>query len=222
MSRDSFRYSIEYIILFFNFIFQIHNPLFLNLKPSKTHLAMGLVRFFEANFWYDFILVIEKELLTDGFYNGVKSFGSDRRWRIHDQFVSSTESLESITKFISSILSDKPRIIVLHTRVPLAKRIFLAAEHAHMMDKSHAWFITENSYTRESKDLKNYPEGTLTLLSNNAVDDNDVIRDSTTLISAAIRKFPSEVKDAILKANRGCWENIPNAMFEDLGKSIYK
>lgn len=183
---------------------------------------MGLVRFFEANFWYDFILVIEKELLTDGFYDGVKSFGRDKRWRIYDEFISNTESIESIAKIITPMLSDKPRIIVLHTRVPLATRIFKAAEHAHFMEKSHAWFITENAYSRQTKNLKSYPEGTLTLLSNNAVDVHDVIRDSTTLISAAIKRFSPEVKESILKANRICWENIPNKMYEDIGQSIYK
>ena len=191
------------VMLFF--CFQIHHNLYMQLKPSTSHLARGLARMMLVNFWYNFTLIIEDTLLLDGFYAVLQTETQDQKWDIN---VIRFSLFRNSSKYIENVLAaqrtNSSRIFVLHASVALVTRIFKQARKLGLGEHEFAWIITENAYSMESDVIQCYVPGTLVFLMNRALCLDDLVKDSVLLIGTAAEEHRHVIK-SVYKHSNTCW-----------------
>lgn len=186
------------------------------LRPSKADQARAFLKFFQVNFWFNVILFVQDVFVADGFYEQIKCNTSDTKWTINCKIISDRISALELYKLTTTLLGDRPKIVVIHAGFSLVKRIFKVVSEANVTTINHAWFITETSFTRDHHSLFPFPSGTLSIVPNYAVNVEDVILDGTNFI----------IKSVINNLNRKsvlrhCW----NASFQEytaIGDTVYR
>ena len=198
--------------------FQIHNPLYLMLKPSKKDEAQAFIQFFQANFWFNIILFVQNSFVVDGFYDAMKQETSGEKWNVRAQIVSERISKWKLALIVTSLLGNSPQIIVLHTKVGLCKRIFEVVQESNFSHINHAWFLTELSYTRDFDDMHAFPTGTLSIVPNYVVHTDDIVVDGTNLLLKAVAGLPSVDRKFV---HRDCYAH-PTAQQILSGDAMYR
>lgn len=172
------------------------------------YMGRGFVRFFAANYWHDFLLLIEEDYLFDGFYEELKGNTTEDYWKYEERIIKSDVSATNIKTILSSSLLTHEKIIVLHTSPQLAVRIFEAASnYSHI---SFAWFFTEKAFTRNLSLLRHYPIGSLALLMKETFYLDDLLRDTVSLVTQAFATLTVESRNFISELQRDC-KNISPA-----------
>ena len=198
--------------------FQIHNPLYLMLKPSKRDQAQAFIQFFQANFWFNIIVFVQQAFIADGFYNEMKELSIDDRWNIQAVIVPETVTTWELSLSVMSLLGTEPQIIVLHTKFGICQRIFEIVRASNASHVNHAWFLTELSYTRDHDDLHMIPTGTLSIVPNYVVHTDDIVVDGTNLLIQAVSSL-SLLDRKLVKRN--CLSN-PTEQHRISGETMYR
>ena len=186
------------------FYFQIHNPLYLMLKPSKRDQAQAFIQFFQANFWFNIILFVQKAFVVDGFYNAMKEVTPDDKWNVRAEIISERINKWELSLIVTSLLGSNPQIVVFHTKVEICKRIFEIIREANLTHINHAWFLTELSYTRDLDEMHAFPTGTLSIVPNYVVHTDDIVVDGSNLLLKAVSKLSSAERKRV---KRSCMSN---------------
>jgi len=181
-------------------------------------MARGLTKFFHANFWFDYLLYIEDIFLYDGFYDELHSITHDDRWEIYEEIISRKMSDTQLINILKRSVRSQHRIIVLHTSVFLAKRIFRRSKRL-FKDVHIAWFMTERAHTMNKLVTTAYPEGCLALL-NDAVNINDLLQDSISMVTNVIVNFNKHDSDMFSSLRHDC--NNPSSFNAFAGPILYR
>lgn len=194
---------------------QIHSSLYLNLLPSKTHLASGLVKMMQVNYWYRFTFLLESDLADDGFYTVLREKTQEKKWHVEVYRMSPARNTsKQIENFLSSLRGNTSRIFVLHTGIVLAGRIFRAARRLSLGEQEFAWIITENAYTLDDDILRGYPPGALAFLMNNEFCMSELLQDSISFIGTAFEEHTHVIKEHTQRQKHGCYpKRIPKERF---------
>ncbi|XP_055956273.1 glutamate receptor ionotropic, NMDA 3A-like [Patella vulgata] len=202
--------------------FQLHHPLYLSLMPSKAHLAEGLARLMSVNYWYRYTMVIQEEIKDDGFHVELKSLTQTQNWDIEEELIiSNTATDNEIANQLVPIGNNNSRIFVLHTSAHLAMRILDQANRLHFTGQEFAWIVTENAYTRNTKDLQHFPPGTLAFMLNLALNEDELLKDTMTLITTAIKERRHLGSSMSLNQKKGCW-HLQNHEKSPMDNKLYK
>ncbi|OWF44765.1 Glutamate receptor ionotropic, NMDA 3A [Mizuhopecten yessoensis] len=200
---------------------KIPSSMYIKLEPSWRYMARGLIKFFQANFWFEFLLYLEDDFLFDGFYDELHSITDDDKWNISEEIFSKKMTEKEMYRSLNTSVNNQDRIIVIHSSVAMAKRIFKVVGSVNLFKDVHiAWFITERAYTRNKTVLRYYPEGSLALLMNDAVNTVDLLQDVISLVSTVFRDLPNEDKRLFSNVKYDC-DNLSNINV-CLGEKLYK
>ncbi|XP_071117888.1 glutamate receptor ionotropic, NMDA 3A-like isoform X1 [Haliotis cracherodii] len=194
---------------------KIHSSLYLNLLPSKTHLASGLVKMMQVNYWYRFTFLLESDLADDGFYTVLREKTQEKKWHVEVYRMSPARNTsKQIENFLSSLRGNTSRIFVLHTGIVLAGRIFRAARKLSLGEQEFAWIITENAYTLDDDIIRGYPPGALAFLMNNEFCMSELLQDSISFIGTAFEEHTHVIKEHTRRQKHGCYpKRIPKERF---------
>lgn len=181
-------------------LFQVKYSLHLHLEPTYSQIARGMSTFFTANFWFEFILLIEKEYISDGFYSELKLLLSEKKWNISVYFISSKLSVKNICNMIVNLFRNQLKIVVLHVNPHLATRIF---QCSNCINSNISWCLTDKVFTRNKPLLKYYPDGALAFTITEQTYLQDILRDSISVILEAIMDIDTNVRSFAF-ADRDC------------------
>ena len=182
------------------------------------HMAKGLIKFFNANFWFEFLVVIEDSFLYDGLFQEIKNQTKFGRWKPWIITVSSDMNNGELNNSIVNAINYVNRIIVLHVSTGLALRIFRVA-NSLQENITLGWFLTEKVYTRNLTVLNQYPVGSLVLLMNEATDMGDLLRDCVSLVVEAYKRC-SGIDGLIAEVTKDCHQ--PSPVNIKSGKEFYR
>ncbi|XP_045160468.1 glutamate receptor ionotropic, NMDA 3A-like [Mercenaria mercenaria] len=195
---------------------QAHNPLLLMLKPSRKDQANAFLQFFQANFWFNILILVQDLFVADGFYEEIMSKVSAPKWSLQERILPERITNLELYDLVISLLGNEPKLIVIHSELSLAQRIFKATREANLTSLNHAWFVTETSFTHDHDNLHGLPAGSLSIIPNYAVNLEDVILDGTNFMIKSVIKFSN--KKAII---RSCW-NDSTKLYKSIGKETYR
>ncbi|XP_052777866.1 glutamate receptor ionotropic, NMDA 3A-like [Mya arenaria] len=196
---------------------QAHNPLLLMLRPSQADQAKAYLQFFQANFWFNLILIVQDSLLSDGFYEQMKKNVTDAsKWNINTKIIPESFDAKKLQSLATSLLQKEPKIVVIHADLSLVQRIFQSFYDANVTSLNHAWFITDSSLTRDYEYMSTFPTGTLSIVPNYAINIDDVILDGTNFLIKSVIQAPHETP-----IFRGCW-NYTQSSNQHLGEKMFR
>jgi hypothetical protein len=155
--------------------------------------------------------------VADGFYEEMMSKISDPKWSLQEKILPERISNLELYNLVISLLGNQPRLIIIHTELSLAQRIFKAAKEANLTSFNHAWFVTEASFSHDQHNLNLFPAGTLSIIPNYAVNLENVILDGTNFMIKSVIKFSNNKKSIL----RSCW-NDSTKLYKTVGKETYR
>ncbi|XP_076089947.1 glutamate receptor ionotropic, NMDA 3A-like [Mytilus galloprovincialis] len=200
------------------FMPKVSNSLQLQMEPTISQIARGVSKFFSANFWFKFVLLIEKEYISDGFYSEIKLLSSEKKWNITVYFISSSWTCTNICNLIAKIFRNERKIVVLHTKPELAKVIFRCTNY--VMNSSISWFLTDKVFTRKRALLKYYPTGALAVTISEQTYLEDILKDSINVVIEAIVNIPKDIRSFSLPVNHNC--RTVSSSEQSLGLFFYR
>lgn len=154
--------------------------------------------------------------VADGFYEQIMSKITDPKWSIRERILPERITNTELFNLATSLLGSEPKLIIIHTELQLALRIFKAVRDANLTSINHAWFVTETIFTHDHDYLHEFSTGTLSIVPNYAVDLEDVILDGTNFMIKSVIKF-SDKKTII----RSCWNDLTK-LYKTIGKDMYR
>lgn len=187
------------------------------MEPIVSQIVKGVYTFFSANFWFEFLILVEQESISDGFYSELKILLSDKKWNIAVYFISSKFSRTYICSFIAKILKNERKIVMLHSTPHLAKVIFKCTQY---VPSSISWFLTDKVFTRNRSLLKYYPVGALAVAVTEQTYLEEMLKDSMSVVVEAIAAIPARVRSFSLSFKHDCWKIIDSEQF--IGEYIYR
>jgi hypothetical protein len=127
------------------FTVQGERPFYLQLGPSKVHLAKAMIKVLEASRWFYVSLITQDEMAADGFVGTFKRLTASKPWTIEDHIrLSARHDRATIDYRLLNLLENQSRVIVLHANVHLARIILTVAAQNGMTKEGYAWFVTED------------------------------------------------------------------------------
>lgn len=199
-------------------LFQSERPYYVELNPSHSSIAEAISKMFRYNFWNSTCLLIQNDFKQDTFEQTLRDLSQKNRWRIENsvQF-DSNDSKESIHKKVDAMQENECTILIVHTDVPLAKKIFEAAKKYRLLGQGYAWLLTDAAYSSSKSTLSKYPTGTISFKltkQNNLTNVISVIGKQLTRSVAAFRERHGNSLKSLAQP-KTCW-NILNFSSPDL------
>lgn len=204
----------------------MHDPLYLQLEPSNAHLAKGILMLLKSNYWHKFTLIVERELLEDGFYNEVhreveKITNEPIKWEIEKEIILGRKYSSDIYPFkLLSMKDSKSRVVVIHCSELVTKKIFQTVKGSVLHDFEFAWVLTEKAASKKSKVLHDYPAGSLALIMYDVIKMEDIMRDALGILDKAMEGAKLHNSNSVM-SHMDCWSE-PSAEQVAAGKDLYK
>jgi len=189
-------------------VLQDERSMYLQLNPSKSHLADVLVGVLEANTWHHVCLVTETSHSDDGFVSSFLRLTSDhRKWHIEANIRLSTRRDDLIDRKLRDFVVLQSRVIVLHCGAALARRVFQIAREHGLLQRGYAWFVTDDAIATAQRSLRDYPVGVVGLTFDHRRNYHDLIASSVSLMSKAADSLAGSVQNAGISASgtHDCW-----------------
>ncbi|KAL3869096.1 hypothetical protein ACJMK2_041821, partial [Sinanodonta woodiana] len=196
----------------------VHNPFYLRLQPSKADHARAFIQFFQANFWFNVVLLLEEDLLFDGLYSEMMKTSKDSKWNLQVEIIAVNITTENLYNVTLTLLAGSPKLVFIHSNMDLCKRIFFVSEKENISSINHAWFITENCYTRNNSELVAFPSGVLTILPRSVMHIEDIITDGVNLLIKALRGVEKYVD---LKKRKQCFGQDLDSN-QEIGEQLHR
>lgn len=198
---------------------QVPHRYYIQLEPSWRYMSLGLVKFFTANYWFEFLFFVEEDFMDDGFMEELLIASHDSKWIIKTVKLSKSMGDDKINELVNSSVNHDDRIILLHASVTFSKRIFETTE-VTLSNLHISWFLTEKAYTRNRTILRHYPEGALVMLMNTANNINDILQDSVALLTSSYRDMSLEDQILYMKTSYSC--DKQSELNTYLGSKLYR
>ncbi|KAH3695910.1 hypothetical protein DPMN_083368 [Dreissena polymorpha] len=188
------------------------------LKPSQTDQADAYLKLFQANFWFNVIIIVQDALAADGFYEQMKSkTQADAKWNVAFKIMPETISDVSLFSIFTSLLGNEPKIVVIHADLVLVMRIFKYIAVGNFTSVNHAWFITDSSFTRDHNYLGVFPSGTFSVIHNYVSNTDDVVLDGTNFLIKSVIQSSDRAY-----IPRSCWSNDTRSSTTPISDYMYR
>ena len=189
---------------------QGERQLYLQMNPSKSLLARGIVKVLEFHKWFYASLITEEDLYThDGFVDTFKQLTTASDWRLEDHIrLSRNMTEEQIDYKLLNLLENESRVIILHCSVELARKVFHVAQLNGFAKVGYAWFVTEDVMSRDDSVLVDYPIGLLAVVTDRELDYKVLIDQTVALIANATFRYGRDHGFTLqgLVRHKACWE----------------
>lgn len=165
-------------------------PMFLQLDPAKSLMALALVKILMANEWFYVSLIIEESYNDDGFVDAfLRLTRNASLWQVEDRItVAHRSSRSTVDSQLLNLLENQSRVVVLHCGARMAKTVFQVAASNDFV-RGYAWFVTEDVVRTQRNFLDAFPVGLIAVRIGGALAPDSLVPDTVQLIANGLEQF---------------------------------